>query len=145
MVTKRRVVILGGQGILINNAGIPGPTAPVQDVDPAQWENVYAVARTDQVGNRGLGNQEGAGQEEATSYIAYTGPFQVNEEKQHLTHSMFISLFPNWIGQTQPRVVRIEGDQLFLSTAAPISSSGQIVNSHLVWRRADVSIMASGR
>lgn len=82
--------------------------------------------------------------EEATSYIAYTGPFQVDEERQQLTHSMFISLFPNWIGQTQPRVVRIEGDQLFLSTA-PISSSGQIVNSHLVWRRADVSIMASRR
>jgi hypothetical protein len=54
--------------------------------------------------------------DEATSYIAYTGPFHVDEEKQHLTHSMFISLFPNWIGQTQPRVVRIEGDQLFLST-----------------------------
>ena len=79
---------------------------------------------------------------EATSYIAYTGPFAVDEEKQHLTHSMFISLFPNWIGQTQPRVVRIEGDQLFLSTASPISSSGKTVNSHLAWRRAGASNIA---
>lgn len=79
---------------------------------------------------------------EATSYIAYTGPFHVDEEKQQLTHSMFISLFPNWIGQTQPRVVRIEGDQLFLSTASPISSAGKTVNSHLAWRRADASTMA---
>ena len=79
--------------------------------------------------------------DEATSYIAYTGPFHVDEEKQHLTHSMFISLFPNWIGQTQPRVVRIEGDRLFLSTAQPISSSGKTVNSHLAWRRADASTM----
>jgi NAD(P)-dependent dehydrogenase (short-subunit alcohol dehydrogenase family) len=55
--------------------------------------------------------------------------------------SMFISLFPNWIGQTQPRVVRIEGDRLFLSTAQPISSSGKTVNSHLVWRHADASTM----
>jgi hypothetical protein len=80
--------------------------------------------------------------DEATSYIAYTGPFHVDEEKQHLTHSMFISLFPNWIGQTQPRVVRIEGDQLFLSTASPISSGGKTVNSHLAWRRADASTIA---
>jgi hypothetical protein len=80
--------------------------------------------------------------DEATSYIAYTGPFHVDEEKQHLTHSMFISLFPNWIGQTQPRVVRIEGNRLFLSTASPISSGGKTVNSHLEWRRADASSMS---
>jgi hypothetical protein len=80
--------------------------------------------------------------DEATSYIAYTGPFHVDEEKQHLTHSMFISLFPNWIGQTQPRVVRIEGDQLFLTTASPISSAGKTVNSHLAWRRADAATIA---
>ncbi len=80
--------------------------------------------------------------DEATSYIAYTGPFHVDEENQHLTHSMFISLFPNWIGQTQPRLVRIEGDRLFLSSATPISSSGKKVMSHLEWKRADASAMA---
>jgi Lipocalin-like domain len=74
--------------------------------------------------------------DEATSYIAYTGPFHVDEEKQTLTHSMFISLFPNWIGQTQPRVVKIEGNTLHLSTAAPITSGGKVVNSYLTWERA---------
>jgi hypothetical protein len=49
---------------------------------------------------------------------------------------MFVSLFPNWLGQTQPRVVKIEGDILRLSTATPIMSGGKKVNSHLVWRRA---------
>jgi hypothetical protein len=73
---------------------------------------------------------------EATTYIAYTGPFHVDEEDQTLAHSMFISLFPNWIGQTQPRVVRIEGDFLNLSTASPIRSGGKLVNSHLRWQRA---------
>ena len=43
--------------------------------------------------------------EEALGYIAYSGPFHTDEEKQTLTHSMFVSLFPNWLGQTQPRVV----------------------------------------
>lgn len=73
---------------------------------------------------------------EASTYIAYTGEFHVDEEKQTLTHSMFISLFPNWIGQTQPRVVRIDGDRLHLSTAAPIQSGGKTVNSYLEWQRA---------
>lgn len=73
---------------------------------------------------------------EASSYIAYTGPFQVDEATQSLTHSMFISLFPNWIGQTQPRVVKIEGDILNLSTASPINSDGKLVNSYLRWQRA---------
>ena len=33
--------------------------------------------------------------EEAAGYIAYCGPFHTDEEKQQLTHSMFVSLFPN--------------------------------------------------
>ena len=71
--------------------------------------------------------------QEASTYIAYTGPFHVDEEKQTLTHSIFISLFPNWVGQTQPRIVKIEGNTLHLSTASPIQSGGKLVNSYLVW------------
>jgi hypothetical protein len=41
---------------------------------------------------------------------------------------MFISLFQNWIGQTQPRVVKIDGDYLYLHTASPIESGGKKVN-----------------
>ncbi|MGH3494366.1 MAG: lipocalin-like domain-containing protein [Sciscionella sp.] len=74
-------------------------------------------------------------QQEATSYIAYSGPFHVDEAKQTLTHSMFVSLFPDWTGQSQPRVVSIEGDVLHLGTAAPIQSSGKTVHSVLTWHR----------
>jgi hypothetical protein len=74
--------------------------------------------------------------QETATYIAYSGPFHVDEEKQTLTHSMFVSLFPNWTGQTQPRVAKIEGDLLRLNTAAPIVSSGKKVNSYLTWKRA---------
>lgn len=73
---------------------------------------------------------------EASTYIAYSEPFHVDEEKHTLTHSMFVSLFPNWTGQTQPRVVKIEGDTLHLSTASPIESGGNTVNSYLQWKRA---------
>jgi NAD(P)-dependent dehydrogenase (short-subunit alcohol dehydrogenase family) len=37
------VEVLGGLDVLVNNAGIAGPTAPVEDADPDQWEAVMAV------------------------------------------------------------------------------------------------------
>jgi hypothetical protein len=74
---------------------------------------------------------------QASTYIAYTGPFHVDEEQQTLTHSMFVSLFPDWTGQTQPRSVALDGDRLQLGTVSPIQSSGRTVNSALVWRRAE--------
>jgi hypothetical protein len=40
------------------------------------------------------------------------------------------------IRQTQPRVVKIEGNSLHLSTASPITSGGKVVNSYLRWERA---------
>lgn len=73
---------------------------------------------------------------EAKGYIAYSGPFHTDEEKRQLTHSMFVSLFPNWLGQTQPRVVKIEGDTLHLSTEKPIHSGGKETMSYLTWKRA---------
>ena len=65
--------------------------------------------------------------EEASTYIAHSGPFHVDEEKQTLTHSMFVSPFPNRTGQIRPRVVKIDGDGLHLSTEAPIRSAGKDV------------------
>lgn len=41
------VNLLGGLDVLVNNAGIAGPTAPVEEVDPDQWE---AVLRVDVLG-----------------------------------------------------------------------------------------------
>ncbi|MCS3731532.1 hypothetical protein FHR88_006618 [Bradyrhizobium betae] len=58
---------------------------------------------------------------------------------------MFISLLPNWIGPTQARDVRIDGDRLFLGSASPISSAGKTVMSYLEWRRADASAMTPGK
>lgn len=33
----------GGYDILINNAGFSGPTAPVEDMNPDEWEKVMQV------------------------------------------------------------------------------------------------------
>jgi hypothetical protein len=77
--------------------------------------------------------------EEASGYIAYSGPFHVDEDRQSLTHSMNVSLFPGWIGQTQPRVVKIDGNRLHLSTASPIKSGGTDVMADLIWERAEAN------
>ncbi len=39
---------LGGLDVLVNNAGIPGPTGPIEDLDPGQWERTVAVNLTGQ-------------------------------------------------------------------------------------------------
>lgn len=72
----------------------------------------------------------------ASTYVAYSGPFHVDEEQKTVTHSMFVSILPNWIGQTQPRLVRIEGDDLYISSVSPFHLGGRTVNAQLHWRRA---------
>ena len=38
----------GGLDVLVNNAGIAGPTAKVEDIDPAEWEATIAINLTGQ-------------------------------------------------------------------------------------------------
>ena len=42
------------------------------------------------------------------TYIAYSGPFHFDEERQLLEHDMFVSFFPNWQGQRQLRVAAFD-------------------------------------
>lgn len=75
--------------------------------------------------------------EEASGYIAYSGPFHVDEEAKSLTHSMNVSLFPGWVGQTHPRIVKVEGNRLHLATPTPVSSGGSSVMAQLIWERVE--------
>jgi hypothetical protein len=69
------------------------------------------------------------------SILPIHGHFMWMKKREHL-HSKFISPFPNWTGQTQPSIVKIEGGLLHLSTAHPIVSSGKMANSFLTWKKA---------
>ncbi len=40
------IAALGGLDVLVNNAGIAGPTAPVDTMDPDEWEKVMQVDLT---------------------------------------------------------------------------------------------------
>src|SRR5437868_2232871 len=37
---------LGGIDVLVNNAGIAGPTAPIEEIDPDEWEKVMQIDLT---------------------------------------------------------------------------------------------------
>ncbi|AEA00700.1 MULTISPECIES: lipocalin-like domain-containing protein [Aerococcus] len=47
--------------------------------------------------------------EAAHGYMAYSGRFEVDEEKGEVTHHMDVSMNPTWEGQAQPRVGQIDG------------------------------------
>ena len=82
--------------------------------------------------------------EAAIGYFAYAGPFDIDEEKKILTHAVVLSLDPNWLGQAQRRVVKIEGDILHLSTEKPLESEGKETMYHLTWKRAEPLLEGHG-
>ena len=51
-------------------------------------------------------------------YVAYCGTYSVDETARVVTHSLTMSLFPNWVGTEQRRHVVFNGDQLTLNTPA---------------------------
>jgi hypothetical protein len=73
--------------------------------------------------------------EEARGYFAYAGPYEVDEERGAVTHTVEVSLFPGWVGSAQMRVAELEGDRLVLQSAAPVCSGGKLVVMRLSWRR----------
>jgi hypothetical protein len=71
----------------------------------------------------------------AAGYVAYSGPFYADEESRTVRHHMSVSLFPNWIDDTQERFVELEGDTLTIS-AAPVLVEGSERTPRLIWKRA---------
>jgi hypothetical protein len=71
----------------------------------------------------------------AAGYLAYSGPFTVDENTGVLHHQPRVSLLPNWLNLTQLRHSTLDGDHLTLSaiTTAP---DGVDTISTLVWKRA---------
>jgi hypothetical protein len=69
----------------------------------------------------------------AETYVSYCGRYEFHRET--VLHHVELSLFPNWVGVTRERLVRISGDQLTLSTR-PLLLQGRQQTAHLLWERA---------
>ena len=68
----------------------------------------------------------------AASYMSYAGRFTLDGDR--IRHHVEISLFPNWVGTTQERIVDLRGDALGLSTD-PIQLGGRIAVARMRWKR----------
>ncbi len=68
----------------------------------------------------------------AGTYVSYCGRYEFRGET--VVHQVELSLFPNWVGVAQERLVELKGDRLTLSTR-PILLGGMQRSAHLVWKR----------
>jgi hypothetical protein len=71
----------------------------------------------------------------ATGYLAYSGPFTVDENTGVLHHQPRVSLLPNWLNLTQLRHSRLDGDHLTLSAINEAPDGAETIST-LVWKRA---------
>jgi lipocalin-like protein len=71
----------------------------------------------------------------ATGYLAYSGPFDVDEATGTLYHQVTVSLFPKWLGSTQLRCSHLEGDLLTLSGTNTLPNGATSTHT-LLWKRA---------
>ena len=77
-----------------------------------------------------LGGSEQERAQAAGTYVSYCGRYEFRRDT--VVHRVELSLFPNWIGVEQERLVEVVGDRLMLSTR-PILLGGVLRTAHLIW------------
>ncbi len=68
----------------------------------------------------------------AETYVSYCGRYEFRGDV--VIHHVELSLFPNWVGVDQERLVELTGNQLTLSTR-PLVLGGRQQTAHLLWER----------
>jgi hypothetical protein len=66
----------------------------------------------------------------AGTYVSYCGRYDFRGDT--VVHHVELSLFPNWVGVEQERLVEGKGDRLMFSTR-PILLGGEQRTAHLIW------------
>ena len=77
------------------------------------------------------GTTEEEAQAEET-YVSYCGRYEFHGDT--VVHHVELSLFPNWVGGMQERLVEVTADRLTLSTR-PVLLGGIQQTAHLIWER----------
>jgi hypothetical protein len=70
------------------------------------------------------------------TYLSYCGRYDFLGDT--VVHHVEMSLFPNWIGGDQERLVDLRGERLTLSTRALLLRGIQ-QTAHLIWERVSTS------
>lgn len=70
----------------------------------------------------------------ANDYLAYAGPYRVDEATGAVYHDVTVSLLPTWIGTTQLRHSTLDDDRLTLIAEVPVGDV--TIRETLAWERA---------
>jgi hypothetical protein len=73
--------------------------------------------------------------QDMSEYVAYGGPFTVDEQSSTLHHDVSMSMMPELLAQPQFRQASVHGNHLTLS-ATTTDAEGTATHASLVWRRA---------
>jgi Lipocalin-like domain len=68
----------------------------------------------------------------AETYMTYCGRYEFHGDT--VVHHVELSLFPNWVGVDQERLVEVRGNRLTVSTR-PMLLGGIQKSGHLIWER----------
>jgi Lipocalin-like domain len=69
-------------------------------------------------------------------YIAYSGPYDVDEQASTVAHQVQVSAIPSWLGSTQIRHVQFgEPGTLVLSAAERSPRDGVMTTTTITWSR----------
>lgn len=94
------------------------------------------LQRTDR-GSLGTGTLAAATAEQraaaAAGFLSYAGRYSADTET--VVHHVELSLFPDWVGDDQVRLIDWVEDDLVLSTPPAISHGGRTIVNRLRWRR----------
>lgn len=69
----------------------------------------------------------------AAGYVSYAGRWTLDGDR--VVHDVHLSLFPDWVGDHQIRMVTWEDADLVLSTPPERTAAGRVVVNRLRWRR----------
>ena len=78
----------------------------------------------------------------AQGYLAYAGPYEVDEVNKVVTHHMTVSMNPTWLGDSEPRYVNLDGDILEIASP-PIIEDGKEQNTKLIWNELCIIVEVS--
>jgi len=71
----------------------------------------------------------------ARTFVAYAGSYSLDEQTGEVKHNIEISLYPNWQGQSQLRVLQLDGDTVTIVASPRVSADGRGFHSEVRWRR----------
>jgi hypothetical protein len=69
------------------------------------------------------------------SFLAYCGTFKLDSATSTVTHFPEVAWSPSYVGSTQPRPFRLEGNRLIITTTRGLSDP-EMQKRVLVWERA---------